>query len=379
MIVERFLQWSKTAPTEKRAEAANALARSYLVSPLSEVERDQVEAAMTVLLDDPEPEVRESLADALAASDKAPHHIVLSLAADHPAIAAKVIGHSPVILDSELVDLSAAASEDIQIAVASRPYVSRAVAAALAEVGTAAANLAMIRNPGARLPRFSMERIIARHGGDFDICETLLERQDLPLDLRHVLVERAADSLCNVAVSRSIVPAERAEAAKRDVCERAIIAMASESAPGELPGLVRALIRESRLTPAFLIRVAASGQVRLFETAIAELSAIPVTRVRALSAAGRESGLRALLARAGMPDRTHEAFAVMLRILHAENRAAPDTDYRRATRLVDAIIERYGARPDREVNGILMLLRRFATDAKRSAARGYVAELLEAA
>lgn len=379
MIVERFLQWSKTATTEKRAEAANALARSYLVSALSETERDQVEAAMTFLLDDPEPEVRESLADALAASDKAPHHIVLTLAADHPAIAAKVIGRSPVILDSELVDLSAAASEEIQIAVASRPFLSRAVAAALAEVGTAAASLAMIRNPGARLPRFSLERVIARHGGDFDICETLLERPDLPLDLRHILVERAADSLCDVAVSRSIVPAERAEAAKRDVCERAVIAMASESAPGDLPILVRQLIKDSRLTPAFLIRVAASGQVRLFETAIAELSAIPIARVRALSAAGRESGLRALLVRAGMPERTHEAFAVMLRILHTEDHAGPDNDYRRATRLVDAIIARYGARPDREVNGILMLLRRFATDAKRSAARGYVAEMLEAA
>ena len=379
MIVERFLQWAQTAPTARRAQAAHALARSYLVSELSENERDEIEAAMTVLLDDQEPEVREALADALADSEKAPHHIVLTLAADHTAIAAKVIGRSPVILDSELVELSAAACEEIQIAVASRPFLSRAVAAALAEVGTAATNLALLRNPGARLPRFSLERIIARHGADFDICETLLERADLPLDLRHILVERAADSLCSVAVSRAIVPAERAEAAKRDVCERAIIAMAAEAPARALPALIRQLIKDGRLTPAFLIRAAACGQMELFETAIAELSGIPAARVRALSAAGRESGLRALLTRAGLPERTHEAFGVMLTILHADGATGSDNDYKHATRLVDAIVERYGARPDREINAILMLLRRFATEAKRNAARGYVANLLEAA
>ncbi len=379
MIVERFLQWAQTAPTERRAQAAHALARSYLISDLSGTEHDEIEAAMTVLLDDPEPDVREALADALAVSEKAPHHIVLTLAADHTAIAAKVIGRSPVILDSELVDLSAAGCEEIQIAVAGRPFLSRAVAAALAEVGTAATSLTLLRNPGARLPRFSLERIITRHGANFDICETLLERADLPLDLRHILVERAADSLCNVAVSRAIVPAERAEAAKRDVCERAVIAMASESAGHDLPILVRQLIKDGRLTPAFLIRAAACGQVQLFEAAIAELSGIPAARVRALSAAGRESGLRALLTRAGLPERTHEAFGVMLRILHSDATAGSGNHYRHATRLVDAIVERYGARPDREINSILMLLRRFATEAKRSAARGYVAHLLEAA
>ena len=86
MIVERFLQWVRTAPVSRRAEAAHALARSYLYSPLAQEERDGVEAAMTVLLDDPAAHVRYALADALGASDKAPHHIILTLAADqaHP-------------------------------------------------------------------------------------------------------------------------------------------------------------------------------------------------------------------------------------------------------------------------------------------------------
>jgi len=41
-IVERFLQWAQTAPVCRRTEAAAALARAYLLSPL---DPDQREAA----------------------------------------------------------------------------------------------------------------------------------------------------------------------------------------------------------------------------------------------------------------------------------------------------------------------------------------------
>src|SRR5687767_8770589 len=105
MIVERFLLWTQTAPLQRRVEAAHALARGFLVSPLAPAERDQVEAAMTVLLDDAAGEVRLALAEELAGSEQAPHHIILSLARDKAPIAAVVAERSPLILDSELVDM----------------------------------------------------------------------------------------------------------------------------------------------------------------------------------------------------------------------------------------------------------------------------------
>ena len=82
MIAHRFLHWMRTASTAQRAEATHALARSYLFCDLDEDTLAGMEAAMTIVLDDPSPEVRYALADGLAAGLEAPRHIILALAAE---------------------------------------------------------------------------------------------------------------------------------------------------------------------------------------------------------------------------------------------------------------------------------------------------------
>jgi uncharacterized protein (DUF2336 family) len=362
----------------RRCQAAEALARAYLVSPLSAAEREQVESAMTILLDDPSDQVRTALAQVLARSEQAPHHVILALAADQPAIAALVAEQSPVLLETELVDMVASRDERIQLAVARRPFVSRAVAAALSEVGSCDACLALLCNGGARLPRFSLERIIERHGDSPQLRLTLLEREDLPLDLREALLCRVASALRDLIVSRDWMPAERAEVLTRDARERATIAAASAAPADSIPALVQRLIAAGELTPGFLIRAAASGQVVLFETTLAVLADVPVARVRALICSGRVANLRAVLEKAGLSSRTFPAFEAAVEVIRSDGDIGPFSDYRRATRLIEAILARYGQRPDRELDPILALLRRLATDAKRMAARDYAEQVVAA-
>jgi hypothetical protein len=120
MIVRHFLDWVRTAPAGKRAEATAALARAYLYSDLSPDDAAAAEGAMLILLDDPSPLVRRALADVLAASPSAPPAVVLALAADQPQIAAPVLALSPLFVDADLVDAVATGNEDGQIAIASR-------------------------------------------------------------------------------------------------------------------------------------------------------------------------------------------------------------------------------------------------------------------
>src|SRR6202453_1568910 len=104
MIVRHFLDWVRTAPAGKRAEATGALARAFLYSDLSPDDAGAAEGAMLMLLDDPSPLVRRALADAVAASPSAPPAIVMALAADQPQIAAPVLALSPLFVDADLVD-----------------------------------------------------------------------------------------------------------------------------------------------------------------------------------------------------------------------------------------------------------------------------------
>src|SRR5581483_10274097 len=194
MIVRDFLQWIRTAPAGERSEATSALARAYLYSDLSPDDLGAAEGAMLMLLDDPSPLVRRALADALAASPNAPPAIVLALAADQPQIAAPVYALSPLFVDADLVDAAATAGAVVQAAIASRAALPRAVAAAIAEVGTAEACLILVENLDADIAPFSIDRIVDRFGHLAALREALLVRDDLPAATRQALVIKLSET-----------------------------------------------------------------------------------------------------------------------------------------------------------------------------------------
>jgi uncharacterized protein (DUF2336 family) len=376
VMIERFLNWAREAPALSRADAAQALARAFLVSPLSPEERDEVETALTVLLDDPALDVRLALAEVLASSEKAPQHIILALAADKDPVASLAAERSPLILDSELVDMAATRAESVQMAIARRPFLSRSVSAAIAEVATAGACIALLSNPGARILRFSLDRIVERHGDSPELRAVLLERDDLPIEIRQVLTAKLGSALHDLVVAHEWMGAERAGAMIRDARECATIAAAFEAPADTMPALIAELMQARELTPAFLIRAVAAGQAYLFEAGLAALANVPRERVTSLIASGRVASLEALLSRAGLPRSTYSAFSAAIEVIRqGDSLDGALSDYRRATRLIDAILSSYGQRQDREMNKVIALLRRFARDAKRAAARDYADQL----
>ena len=144
MIVRQFLQWVRNARPGERADATSALARAYLHSDLSADDLAAAEGALIMLLDDPSPLVRRALAEVFASSQKAPVVVVNALAGDQPDVAEPVLSRSPLLLDSDLVDLVATGATETQAAIAARPLLPRPVAAALAEVGSVQACLVLL-------------------------------------------------------------------------------------------------------------------------------------------------------------------------------------------------------------------------------------------
>jgi len=380
MIVERFLHWIGHAAPKRRAEAASALARAFLTSPLTEDERDGLEAAMTILLDDPHLPVRLALAEELATSRKAPHHVMLALAGDHVEVAATVLEASPLFLDTELVDLVATREAAVQCAIARRIPVSRSLAAAIAEVGDLDAVIELLCNENAHVARFSLDRMVARFGHEAELREMLLAREDLPASLRQALVEALADSLCAFVTAKGWISAERARAAADEALEKSALAMAETATPAALAQLVARLIDREELTPSLLVRALVAGQLGFFHEALSAISGMPHRRVGALLAAPRSAALHALLRQAGLPAAVLPGIIAALEAM--QDIASEDLaghDYRRATRLIDGILERYGTLPSDELDDLLALLRRLALDAKRDAARGYARQFRIAA
>src|SRR6187401_210756 len=178
MIVRQFLHWVRQAPAGERAEATSALARAYLYSDLSSDDRAAAEGAMIMLLDDPSPLVRRTLAEVFAGCAEAPPVVVHALANDQPDVAEPILQHSPLLLDADLVDAVAAGEPERQIAIASRAKLPCSVSAAIAEVGCAEACLTLLENHRAETVPFSLDRIVERFGHLAVIRDAILARAD---------------------------------------------------------------------------------------------------------------------------------------------------------------------------------------------------------
>ena len=377
MIVRQFLQWLHYAPPGERAEATVALARAYLHSELSVNDLAAAEGAMIMLLDDPSPLVRRALSEVFASAQMAPRVVVRALATDQPDVAIPVLAGSPLLLEDDLIDLVATAHPEAQVAIATRAPLPCSLAAAIAEVAVAQACLALLENPNADIALFSVDRMIERFGHLAAIRETLLARDDLPMATRQALLAKLSQTLAGFVVARQWLGAEHAEFTTREACEKTTVALAADTPYEEIGELVQHLRQSGQLTAGMILRALLSGNVVLFEEALAELSGVPLDRVASYLHDRNISGFRALYAKAGLPDVAYPAFREAIKamregVLIGEQGGAA----RLKRRMVERVLAACEAERNPDMASLLALLRRFAVEAAREEARMFCDDLV---
>jgi uncharacterized protein (DUF2336 family) len=377
MIVRQFLQWVRYAPPGERAEATFALARAYLHSELSVDDLAAAEGAMIMLLDDPSPLVRRALSEVFASAQNAPRVVVRALAADQPEVAIPVLERSPLLLEGDLVDLIATGHPEAQVAIATRELLPRSLAAAIAEVGSAQACLALLENPDAEIALFSVDRMVERFGHLAPIRENLLARDDIPMATRQALVSKLSQTLAGFVAARQWMGPEHAEYAAREACEKTTVALAAETPYEEVGELVRHLRQSGQLTAGMILRALLSGNVVLFEEALAELSGVPLDRATSYIHDRNISGFRALFAKAGLPDIAYPAFREAIKAMREGVLIGePGGVARIKRRMVERVLAACAADRDADMVSLLALLRRFAVEAAREEARMFCEDLV---
>jgi uncharacterized protein (DUF2336 family) len=316
------------------------------------------------------------MSEVFARSPDAPATIVRALAADQPSIALPVLEHSPLLIDADLVDIVATGTSDMQCSIARRINLPSSVSAAIAEVGSAAAALELIENAYAELAPFSWDRIVERHGHLAAIREAMLLLEGLPAATRAALVAKLSNTLAQFAAARNWLSPERAGRLADESRERSTISIAARSRGKDMQGLVQHLRTTGQLNAGLILRALLSGNLELFEAALAQLADLPLARVTALVHDRGNASLQALLIRAGLPESTFAAFRVALE-------AGRETGYVDTTggaeRLRRRMVERvltHCETDGKSAEPLLILLRRFATESAREEARMFCEELV---
>jgi uncharacterized protein (DUF2336 family) len=380
MIVDQFLTWIQTASPDGRCRATAALARSYLVAEIEDADRAAIEATLTVLLDDPDPDIARTIADVLAPSRLAPRHLILALADGPGDIAAIVLEQSPLLIEAELVDFLGQGTATAQIAIARRDWLSPGVSAAIAEVCEIEACVELARNPTASIPTLSLLTLAERFGHDPALREAMFARAHLPIEVRHCLTMQGSDPYDETATGQRLRQ-ERGEASSGDIRDRMTVRIAATARADELPRFVEYLRSTGQLTTALLLRAVTHGDVRFLQEALTLLSGLPRRRVEGLLVEGRESACHALFQKAGLPPRIFPAFIAALDVQREFARSAgtdasrETDDHRFAARVVDRVLARCSATKAVAEDDLIVLLRRFSTEAARNAARSFVADL----
>ncbi|MET1410941.1 DUF2336 domain-containing protein [Roseibium sp. HPY-6] len=370
MTAQNLLHLNEDENLENDIVAAREFAERYLAAEPGSQEQASMATALTVLLDDPSRGIRKAIANVLASSAYAPAHVVRSLASDVDEVAVPILKSSPILSNAELVDLLAEGSEAVQCAIAERAGLPAAISAAVCEVGSEKACQTLLNNSSAQVLQSSMLRLAQRFEDRPDICDQLLKTADLPLANRYELLMRLAESLDDHPIVLERVPENQRHTFLSDAEDKVVLRLALEASEDELPDFVEHLRLRGKLNTRLLLRSVCCGRLRFFAAALANLGQVPLPRLARLLVTVRRSALQAVLRKAGLPLRSHQAFLLAIDIARqADADFTYDLALDEARMLTETLLEEMqdgslGADED-----VAAFLRRFAIEVARLEAR----------
>jgi uncharacterized protein (DUF2336 family) len=234
----------------------------------------------------------------------------------------------------------------------------------------------LLENESADIVALSLDRIVERFGHLAAIREVMLSRDDLPVATRQALVAKLSETLAGFVTARAWLDEGCARRIAKEACEKATITLAAASASDEIQPLIKHLRDSGQLTAGLVLRALLSGNLAMFEQALADLSGLPIQRVSALLYDRRGTGFRALYEKAGLPASTYSAFREAVDAIR-EGGFVGDTGgaTRLRRRMVERVLTRCASENIGDIEPLLLLLRRFAAEAAREEARAFCNEL----
>lgn len=326
-----------------RAATAAKIAVDFDRGGLGPAERKIAEEIFRLMVRDAEVRVREALAQNLKRSRDLPHEVALALAKDNDSVAEPILKFSEVLTDDDLVEIVRTQGAAKQIAVAGRATVSEKVSATLVETRNEAVVLTLISNEGAAISEKSLQKVVDDFGGREGIQAAMIRRPKIPVTVAERLMTLVSEKLKTELVKRHELPAELATDLLLSSRERAVIGISSEAEEQDVETLVRQMHQHGRLTPSIILRAAVMGDMTFFETALAELSGIPLVNARALIHDEGQLGLRSLFDKAKLPASHFPGIRAAVDVSRETSYDGGDHDRERyMRRMIERVLTQYG-------------------------------------
>lgn len=309
-------------PSEQdRAQAAHKICRCIDDAELTEAERSHAEGIIAIMAQDAAVLVRRALSVTLKNSPKLPRDIANKLARDVESISLPVILSSPVLTDSDLVEIVRTCPPEKQVAVASRETLSSTVTGAIAQYATAAAVERALANDNADFDVEGLDVVLERFADLSTITAAMVQRNELPVAITEKLVTIVTGEMFDHLVNNHELPPQLAIELAVGARERVTLDIVEQAArQNDVRYFVEQLNLNGRLTPSLLMRGLCLGHIEFIEHALAELAGVSHQRMWLLVHDSGPLGLKAAFDRAGLPPRLYPSFRAALEVYHSMER-----------------------------------------------------------
>ena len=326
-----------------RAETAAKLASEFRQGTLTESERSMAEDIFRIMVKDAELRVRLALAQNLKENPGVPHDVALTLARDVESVALPVLRFSEVLTDEDLIEIVRGQGVAKQVAIASRPSVTEAVASALVDTGNEDVVTELVANEGAVISEETLQKVVTDFGDREPVQDAMVHRPKLPLTVSERLVTMVSENMKEELAKRHELPGDLATDLILQSRERAVLSLSGGSGDDDLKKLVGQLRENGRLTPSIVLRSLCMGDLNFFEAAVAELAGVTLANARQLIQDSGTLGLQAIYEQTGLPPSHFPAVCAAIAVAGETEYDGGENDRERySRRMLERILTQYG-------------------------------------
>lgn len=227
------------------------------------------------IIRDVEMSVRKKVAHYVAAAHDATRDLVNLMANDSIEVAYPILLESPVLKDTDLIEVIRNRTLEHQLAIAIRQDVSEEVSNALVEHGDESVIRTLLKNPNARISKATMETLVEESRRVDTFREPILGRRELGPDLAKRMFLWVSAALRKVILEKYDLDPETVD----DLLEKAVFEELSSTEadlrkPEKRAELAETLVENQEITPDLLVSILEEGEVALFVSVFRKMTGL---------------------------------------------------------------------------------------------------------
>jgi len=324
--------------------------------------------------------VRRVLAEEFVTSTRINVDLAFSIIADDDDIALPFLAATRSMSAAQFYIIAKVGDEARQKVIVSRADVPAEVAELIVAQGNIEACMALLDNPAVVLEEMDFQVLYKRFGNNQEIVERLLARPNIPADIRITHARRTAARMRQMMAERGWIAANDASELCADAEDNAVMRVLVESDEKARAKALAFMASKNLLTPAFVVRCAALGQMSVVEAALAHLTGFTPQRTAQQMYDRHPASFKALFRRSGLPNSCQGMLRAACDVVidtREEGLEISSTEF--GARVLEALMTRYEAMTPQERAKQIEYLGRFGEEKIRKVAKRLKADLVRAA